>query len=58
MSGTQPSEDLSPLIWALCTGRKCARERRDALAQTEKRLHKCADNAKLIVGLAAQNELP
>ncbi|CAL8469619.1 g9160 [Coccomyxa elongata] len=37
---------------------KCARERRDALAQTEKRLHKCADNAKLIVVMAAQNELP
>ncbi len=37
---------------------ECIRKRRDALADTEKRLHKCADNAKLIVVMAAQNELP
>ncbi len=37
---------------------ECVRKRRDALADTEKRLHKCADNAKLIVVMAAQNELP
>lgn len=38
--------------------KQCAKERSDALTDIEKRLHKCADNAKLVVVMAAQNELP
>ena len=50
----------SPVIqrFGLVYKQRCTDERSKALADIEKRLHKCADNAKLVVVMAAQNELP
>ena len=50
----------SPVIqrFGLVYKKRCTNERSKALADIEKRLHKCADNAKLVVVMTAQNELP